>query len=54
MRVDHYHGSQGVKLKFTGQSKDAVGLTSILDSFVSIRSSCFLTVDMVLTKMFAE
>jgi len=27
----HYHVSQGLKLKVTGQDQDAVGLTSILD-----------------------
>jgi len=27
--MDHYHGSQGLKLKVTGQGQDTVGLTSI-------------------------
>jgi len=29
--VGHYHGSQGLKLKVTGEGQGAVGLTLILD-----------------------
>jgi len=29
--MDHYHGSQWLKLMVTGQGQDTVGLTSILD-----------------------
>jgi len=31
MYVGHCHGSQGIKLKVTGQGQDVVGLTLILD-----------------------